>query len=139
MTTAGWALLVMVAVTALAKWPVYSAHLADNALISSLSVVHDAVGPPARTSRPTNARLANPEACKDDRPPAVRASDTAVETMLYRNWLRGLLGSADSTTAQKYGPALYHARSLTWDEADADPRRTRRPATSHPAQEASNG
>jgi hypothetical protein len=37
--------------------------------------------------------------------------------MLYRNWLRGLLGSADSETAQKYGRALYDARSLTWDEA----------------------
>jgi hypothetical protein len=36
--------------------------------------------------------------------------------MLYRNWLRGLLGSADSATAQKYGFALYDARSLTWDE-----------------------
>jgi hypothetical protein len=37
--------------------------------------------------------------------------------MLYRNWLRGLLGSADSETAQKYGMALYDARSLSWDEA----------------------
>lgn len=37
--------------------------------------------------------------------------------MLYRNWLRGILGSADSETAQKYGMALYDARSLTWDEA----------------------
>jgi hypothetical protein len=37
--------------------------------------------------------------------------------MLYRNWLRGLLGSADSETAQKYGRALYDARSLRWDEA----------------------
>lgn len=38
--------------------------------------------------------------------------------MLYRNWLRGLLGSADSVTAQKYGLALYDAHSLTWDEAE---------------------
>jgi hypothetical protein len=37
--------------------------------------------------------------------------------MLYRNWLRGLLGSSDSETAQKYGMALYDARSLTWEEA----------------------
>jgi hypothetical protein len=29
--------------------------------------------------------------------------------MLYRNYLRGLLGSADSTTAEKYGRALYDA------------------------------
>ncbi len=37
--------------------------------------------------------------------------------MLYRNWLRGVLGSAESETAQKYGRALYDARSLTWDDA----------------------
>jgi hypothetical protein len=37
--------------------------------------------------------------------------------MIYRNWLRGELGSSDSPTAQKYGPALYDAKSLTWDEA----------------------
>lgn len=47
----------------------------------------------------------------------MRASDTATETMLYRNWLRGVLGSADSETAKKYGQALYDAKSLTWDEA----------------------
>jgi hypothetical protein len=117
-TTAGWALLVMVSVTALAKWPVASAHFADNALTSSLSVVHDAVGPPRQDLPPEQCPFANKEACKDHRPPAVRASDTAVRTMLYRNWLRGLLGSADSTTAQKYGEALYNARSLTWDEQD---------------------
>jgi hypothetical protein len=38
--------------------------------------------------------------------------------MLYRNWLRGLLGSADSPTAQKYGRALYDARSLSWRDAE---------------------
>jgi hypothetical protein len=115
MTTAGWAVLVMVAVTALAAWPVRSAHLADQALTSSLAVIHDAVGPP-----PHNISAAfcseDPDACRDVRPPAVRASDTAVETMLYRNWLRGALGSADSQTAQKYGEALYRARTFTWAE-----------------------
>jgi hypothetical protein len=116
MTTAGWALLVLVVVTALAKWPVYSAHLADKALVSSLAVVHDAVGPPSKEKPPDQCLLPNKDACKDNRPPAVRASDTAVETMLYRDWLRGLLGSADSPTAEKYGRALYDARSLTWDE-----------------------
>jgi hypothetical protein len=38
--------------------------------------------------------------------------------MLYRNWLRGVLGSADSTTAEKYGRALYDARSLSWRDAE---------------------
>jgi len=114
-TTAGWAILVMVAVTAIAAWPVRSANIADQTLVTTLGVVHDAVGPRAHT--PTTCDDPTPGACDDNRPPAVRASDTATETMLYRNWLRGILGSADSVTAQRYGRALYDARSLTWDEA----------------------
>jgi hypothetical protein len=114
-TTAGWAILVMVAVTAIAAWPVRSANLADQGLVTTLGVVHDAVGP--RPQKSDTCVLGDPQACEDNRPPAVRASDTATDTMLYRNWLRGLLGSADSTTAQKYGRALYDARSLSWAEA----------------------
>ncbi|HEX2770812.1 MAG TPA: MFS transporter [Micromonosporaceae bacterium] len=117
MTTAGWALLVMVAVTALAAWPVKSANVADSTLVGALSVVHDAVGPRPKDLPAGQCRLGDPQACRDQRPPAVRASDTATETMLYRNWLRGALGSADSATAEKYGRALYDAKSLTWDEA----------------------
>ncbi|HEX6501245.1 MAG TPA: MFS transporter [Micromonosporaceae bacterium] len=118
MTTAGWAILVMVAVTAIAAWPVRSAHLADQSLIQGLGVVHGAVGPQPKDIPPDKCVLPDPAACKDVRPPAVRASDTATETMLYRNWLRGALGSADSLTARKYGPALYDAKSLSWDEAE---------------------
>ncbi|MEU6022469.1 MFS transporter [Micromonospora sp. NPDC047134] len=125
MTTAGWALVVMVAITALAAWPVKSANLADGALISTLGVVHDAVGPATKDTPPDQCDDPNPAACKDNRPPAVRASDTATEGMLYRNWLRGVLGSADSETARKYGAALYDAKSLSWEEAEkirANPR-----------------
>ena len=113
-TTAGWAIMVMVGVTAIAAWPVRSANIADQSLITTLGVVHDAVGP--RPGEPTGCSLGG-NSCKDNRPPAVRASDTATETMLYRNYLRGLLGSADSETAEKYGMALYDARSLSWEEA----------------------
>ncbi|WP_428963248.1 MFS transporter [Micromonospora fluostatini] len=125
MTTAGWALLVMVAVTALAAWPVKSANIADGTLVTTLGVVHDAVGPAARDTPPDQCDDPNPQACRDNRPPAVRASDTATEAMLYRNWLRGMLGSADSETAKKYGRALYDAKSLSWEEAEklrANPR-----------------
>ncbi|MEU4420043.1 DMT family transporter [Actinoplanes sp. NPDC024001] len=115
-TTAGWAILIMVVVTAIASWPVRSANIADQTLIGTLGVVHDAVGP--RPEQATVPCALGPAACTDNRPPAVRASDTATETMLYRNWLRGLLGSADSETAQKYGEALYNARSLKWEEIE---------------------
>ncbi|MBL7254462.1 DMT family transporter [Paractinoplanes lichenicola] len=117
-TTAGWAILVMVGVTAIAAWPVRSANIADQTLISSLSVVHDAVGPRSQSTPADQCDDPTPGACDDNRPPAVRASDTSTETMLYRNWLRGLLGSADSETAQKYGRALYDARSFSWRDAE---------------------
>jgi hypothetical protein len=115
-TTAGWAIFIMVVVTAIASWPVQSAKIADQSLITSLGVVHEAVGPQPK-ERVGECPL-GPDACTDKRPPAVRASDTATETMLYRNWLRGVLGSADTETAKKYGPALYDARSLRWDEVE---------------------
>ncbi|GAA1399640.1 hypothetical protein GCM10009662_19770 [Catellatospora coxensis] len=117
LTTVGWAILVMVGVTAIASWPVQSAKAADSTLVSVLSVVHDAVGP--RAQAPTVCDDPTPGACEDKRPPAVRAGDTAVQALLYRNWLRGVLGSADSETAKKYGPALYRAKSLSWDDVAA--------------------
>lgn len=117
-TTVGWALLVMVAVTAIVAWPVKSASIADQTLITGLSAVHDTVGPQPVKATQDECKLGEPEACKDQRSPAVRASDTGTETILYRNWIRGILGSADSVTAQKYGEALYNARSLTWSEAE---------------------
>ncbi len=116
-TTISWAVLVMAAVTALAAWPVKSANLADATLVTTLGVVHDAVGPRAAEPAPGRCISEDPSRCEDNRPPAVRASDTAAETMLYRNWLRGMLGSADSETAKKYGEALYDAKALTWGEA----------------------
>lgn len=115
MTTAGWAVLVMVLITAIAHWPTWSANVADKTLISSLNVIHEAVGPPGDKPQSPCPDPA-PGACDDRRPPAVRASDTATEGMLYRNWLRGELGSADSQTARKYGPVLYDAKSFSWDE-----------------------
>ncbi|GIJ51816.1 hypothetical protein Val02_87020 [Virgisporangium aliadipatigenens] len=116
MTTVGWAIVVMVGVTAVASWPTWSANSADSVLVSSLNVVHSAVGPPAQDMDPCVAL--NPAACKDNRPPAVRASGTVVDGMVYRNWLRGMLGSADTETARKYGPILYSAKAYSWTEAD---------------------
>jgi hypothetical protein len=115
MTTVGWAIVVMIGVTAIASWPSWAANSADGVLVSSLNVVHGAVGPPAQDMDPCVAL--NPEACKDNRPPAVRASGTVVDGMIYRNWLRGMLGSADTETAKKYGPILYSSKSLSWTEA----------------------
>lgn len=116
-TTAGWAVFVMIAITAIAAWPAWSASAADRTLITSLDVVHSAVGPPSEEI-PADQCIFDAADCADNRAPALRASDTAVEGMLYRNWLRGLLGSADTETAKRYGPVLYDAKSFTWTEIE---------------------
>jgi hypothetical protein len=124
-TTSGWAILVMVVVTALYTWPVFSANIADKALITSLGTIHGAVGPPKKELPPEQCPLPDRNACRDERPPALRASDNAAEQILFENWLRGLLGSADSATARKYGRMLYDARTIDWREQQSirdDPR-----------------
>jgi len=126
LTTAGWAVMVMVVVTAVAAWPMVSAHLADSTLVTSLGLVHSAVGPQPQnipTAKCINA-MPNPPAgtkhdpslCQDHRSAAIISSDTATETILYNNWLRGTLGSATSDTAKMYGPSLYRASALSWSE-----------------------
>src|SRR5207248_3772212 len=70
MTTAGWAVLIMVAVTAIAAWPVLSAQLADQSLTTGLAAVHDAVGPQSNdTSAQRCQILPNPDQCVDHRSP----------------------------------------------------------------------
>ncbi|HLL69060.1 MAG TPA: MFS transporter [Micromonosporaceae bacterium] len=116
-TIGGWALLVMVVVTAIVRWPVTTTHIADKAAAETLTVVHSAVGPSPENIPADKCTAPSLDWCADHRSVAVRASDTAAEAILYRNWLRAVLGSADSATARKYGPALFDAAALTWDEA----------------------
>lgn len=112
--TAGWAVLVMVLVTAVAAWPLKASTVADASLTGALGQI--------------SAGLSSQDP-GDDRDPARRASGVLTDTVLYEQWLRGTLGSADSETAQKYGPDLYRARALSWQEAAAvrsDPAQRRR-------------
>jgi hypothetical protein len=113
--TAGWAILVLVALTALVRWPVAAAHGTDRAGTGSLAVIHDAVGPPPHNTPPDQCPTPeNPDACIDHRTVSVRASDTVVDAVLYTNWLRAELGSSTSQTARTYGPPLYRAATLSW-------------------------
>ncbi len=112
-----WALLVTVAITGLAKWPVEAAHGTDAVAAKGLGVVHSIFGP-AKVEIPADQCVLGGDACTDFRSPATRASDVAVETVLYKSWLRAVLGDADSKTAETYGPALYDATAISWGEAE---------------------
>lgn len=111
-----WALFVIVATTGLAKYPVKAAHTADAGAAKVLGAIHSVVGPGPQHI-PENECVLGGQACIDSRTVAVRSSDIAVDAILYRPWLRAMLGTADSPTAQKYGPALYDATTMNWGEA----------------------
>lgn len=116
---AGWALFVMVLATGVAKWPLAVPHGFDQAATGGLSAMHSVLGPgPDNLPADRCVPPMTPEACIDHRTVAVRSSDAATEAILYRSWLRAMLGSSDSATANKYGPALYDATTFSWAEAE---------------------
>lgn len=119
LSMAGWAVLVVVGTTVLAAWPIKATHAANAVGETGLAAIHMVVGPRPEHLDPEDCPLytLNPDACRDHRPAHVRASDTAVDAVLYKPWLRAMLGDDDSATARKYGPALHNASALTWGEA----------------------
>jgi hypothetical protein len=117
LSLAGWSLFVMSVVTAVCLMPLITVHGADKVAATGLTTMHSVLGPAAQTIPADQCVDPNPSACVDNRTAATRASDVAVEAILYRNWLRAEFGQADSATASKFGPALYDAQTLTWDEA----------------------
>lgn len=115
--TAWWAFLVAAAMIGLFRYPLWAAHQADTIAASGIEVVHG-IGQGPQDAPAGQCVNPDPQACQDHRTTAGRASAVLVDNVLYRNWLRAELGSADSATAKMYGPALYGSQALTWDEAE---------------------
>ncbi|WP_148573451.1 hypothetical protein [Nocardioides caldifontis] len=95
-----WALFVVVVATALFRWPLEAGHFADDTVTSTLGTV-------------VNGLNGDSEAA-----PSTAVASNIQESVLYTAWLAGELGSADSETAQKWGPELFKAQTLSWREAD---------------------
>lgn len=96
----GWSLMVVLLATALFRWPVEAGHVADDTVTSTLGTAVAQMGDKGTTSDPGTIVASQVE-----------------ESILYRAWLAGTLGSATSSTAKKYGPELFKAQTLTWREA----------------------
>lgn len=103
-TAAGavWALLVLVLATALFRWPVAAGQVADATVTSTVGEVVGRLDGDATTTDP-----------------GIAVASQVHEAILYRAWLAGTLGDADSATAKKYGPDLFKAQALSWREASA--------------------
>jgi hypothetical protein len=96
----GWALFVILITTALFRWPVEAGRAADASVIGTLGAVANEIDGNGGAVDPGTA-----------------VASAVVDSILYRAWLAGTLGSADSATARRYGPDLFRAHALTWREA----------------------
>jgi hypothetical protein len=104
-TSAGavlWSLFVIMVAAALFRWPVEAGHIADDTVTGTLGGVVQGL---------------NGQAGGDLADPATAVASSLQSSILYPAWLAGQLGSTDSATAAKYGPALFKATTLTWREA----------------------
>ncbi|WP_100448905.1 hypothetical protein [Glycomyces xiaoerkulensis] len=105
-TTTAWAVLILVLVTAVARWPVQAASWADEGMSAGLNLsqglIQDEAAegcinrPGATRSEYDQALEDNPHAdCIDTRSAAVKASDMSTGDVLYQNWLRAMLGQGE--------------------------------------------
>jgi hypothetical protein len=107
-TTLGAVVLTVTVVAAVFSGPTRIAELADPIIPMALGTVSEQVDDVQAGSG--DARTA--------------AISAAVDTTLYRSWLRGTFGDADSPTAVQYGPCLLKSKTFSWTEKaayDADP------------------
>jgi hypothetical protein len=113
-TTVAWAVLILVLVTAVVRWPVKAAEYTDEALkigmnLSTVLINDDTNNGCTRDpditreeyERLKEANRANPDFCIDTRTAAVVASDTVSGQVLYQNWLRTMLGQSEEVTFQQ--------------------------------------
>ena len=95
-----WAVLVMIVAIGLFQYPQRAVNAVDSLETSTIAQVDTGF---ARASGTTGD-------------PTLSQSEMLVDTVLYRQWLRGEFGNPDSVAAKKYGRDLYDAQAFTRDE-----------------------
>ncbi len=96
----GWALLVMTLAIGLFQYPMRAVKSVDALESGTIAQVDTGF---ARASGTTGD-------------PALSQSEMLVDTVLYRQWLRGEFGNPDSAAAKKYGRDLFDAQAYSRDE-----------------------
>jgi hypothetical protein len=117
-TASVWALAVLVVVTWVVGYPTESVKMLDSGIQTAVVTTAEGFGPDGQQVGPRTAATADQSA----RARAVKAMDGTWDTInrstVYRSWLQGVFGDADSPTAAKFGPTAFKATHLTWAEYD---------------------
>jgi hypothetical protein len=104
----GWALLVMTLAIGLFQYPVRAVNGVDQMESGTISQIDTGFS----------------QATGGTGDPTLSQSEMLVETVLYRQWLRGEFGNPDSAVAKQYGRDLYDAQAYSRTERqrlDAQP------------------
>lgn len=112
-----WAIVVLTVVTAAINYPVESTHLLDSGIQTAVTETAEGFsdGRPAVAGATSGERA---QAALDHQ------WDVLTRATLYRSWLQGAFGSADSHSAQTLGAELFKSTHFSWSEWDvysADP------------------
>lgn len=103
-----WALFVLGVVAAVVNYPLRAGHALDNVTVSTVGQLNSSMLGQDKNNDPSAAR-----------------ANLLTDAVLYRQWLYGELGSADSPIARQYGVPLLLSQSYTYAEAariHADPK-----------------
>ena len=97
----GWSLFVVLLATAVIRWPIAAGHVVDQTVTQTLGA--------------TISKMDGGSTATD---PGTTVASNIQAAILYRGWVAGEFGSADSATAKKYGPQLFRASALNWAERE---------------------
>lgn len=104
--TAGiWAITVFVASTWLLSYPTEATNMVDTGVQTASAGISTAFA--------DHPAAADPNASAQD---VVGANMDSLNRLQYETWLAGVFGNANSTTAKKFGPDVFRATHLTYDE-----------------------
>jgi hypothetical protein len=96
----GWAVLVMVIMTAVLRWPTVAGSAADATAADTLGSINTGINGGEGDTDPINA-----------------AASSLSNSILYQQWKRGTFGNTDSPTVNRYAKDIYTSQALTWAEA----------------------
>lgn len=97
----GWIMLVIVGSLVLFNYPVQSAKVADEMVLTAQSQVYSVAQGQGKGNTPQSS-----------------AMGAVYDNVFYRQWLSGELGSPDAEVAKKYGDELFRASNYSWKEWD---------------------
>lgn len=103
-TLAAWALFVITLVAGVVAAPGWAGQQAAALMGSTLNAMDAGFAGPGAQANAAQAH-----------------ASLTVSAVLYPSWLRGEFGDPSSPAAQQYGPQLFEAQALTWNQAAGSP------------------